>query len=85
MAHRQIFNQTDVPVQYKYKNLINSEMKGTHMDDMFTKRSSDESQEGSPADQHDEADRKRYWNIFLASLARSLASDTDGRLKVVRG
>ena len=55
------------------------------MDDMFTKRSSDESQEGSPADQHDEADRKRYWNIFLASLARSLASDTDGRLKVVRG
>ncbi|KAL1751855.1 hypothetical protein FB107DRAFT_293614 [Schizophyllum commune] len=52
------------------------------MDDRFTKRSSDESQEGSPADQHDETDRKRYWNIFLASLARSLASDTDGRLKV---
>ncbi|KAI5825004.1 hypothetical protein K523DRAFT_375939, partial [Schizophyllum commune Tattone D] len=54
------------------------------MDDMFTKRSSDESQGTSPADQNDETDRERCWNIFLASLARSLASDTDGRLKVVR-
>ncbi|KAI5896111.1 uncharacterized protein SCHCODRAFT_02568293 [Schizophyllum commune H4-8] len=52
------------------------------MDDMFLMKSTDESQEGSPADSHGKTDRRRYWNIFLAGLARSLASDTDRRLKV---